>query len=266
MAEEHTATINFGMDIMSSSTTDFFITNNSVSAATFIDSGSTYVTRKLPKPKKKRGDKSDVNLQSQRLRLLSPVAVYRFIKKRFNIIERKRLSQRMERICQLMEDAKVVGQIALAEKIEERFGKLIREQELLACGIELAMKKTVLKRFMDASEKNIIKLTPLRNYARPIPKSVLKIVDGVKKKELFEELWVLHTDVNDDAVVKTREEKKDPILFGTIPESDSYYFVTDWVDELCDLTLDKLLERMGMNEDDVRMDDDVEQAFVNTIL
>jgi hypothetical protein len=38
------------------------------------------------------------------------------------------------------------------------------------------------------------------------------------------------------------EKKKDPILFGVIQNSRKLYFIGDWTDEFCDLTLDKMME------------------------
>jgi hypothetical protein len=47
--------------------------------------------------------------------------------------------------------------------------------------------------------------------------------------------------------ILTKEEKKraaDPILFGVINNSNKLYYIADWVDEYCDLTLDKLLDKI----------------------
>ena len=45
---------------------------------------------------------------------------------------------------------------------------------------------------------------------------------------------------------KEIEKAKDPILFGVIKESNKLFYVGDWIDEHCDLTLEKFLEVMEM--------------------
>lgn len=41
-----------------------------------------------------------------------------------------------------------------------------------------------------------------------------------------------------------QKAKKDPILFGVIRNSDKLYYIADWVDEYCDLTLEKMFETL----------------------
>lgn len=45
--------------------------------------------------------------------------------------------------------------------------------------------------------------------------------------------------------VGKKARAKDPILFGMIANSDKLYFVADWTDDYCDLTLDKMLKVIG---------------------
>ena len=58
----------------------------------------------------------------------------------------------------------------------------------------------------------------------------------------------MHYDPNKEASEMTEkevEDKKDPILFGLIQGSDKLYFVGDWIDDVCDLTFDELVEVLG---------------------
>jgi hypothetical protein len=60
---------------------------------------------------------------------------------------------------------------------------------------------------------------------------------------VFDNYVVLHYDPQANAYGMTQEEvrkKKDPILFGVIHSSNKLYFVGDWIDEVCDLTLEQL--------------------------
>ena len=38
------------------------------------------------------------------------------------------------------------------------------------------------------------------------------------------------------------EKKKDPILFGVIKNSTKLYFVADWKDDYCELTLEEMFK------------------------
>jgi len=44
---------------------------------------------------------------------------------------------------------------------------------------------------------------------------------------------------------KEKEKAKDPILFGVMKNSRNLYFIADWEDEYCDLTLSKMLNVLG---------------------
>lgn len=227
-----------------------------------------YSTQELvTRPRKKvRGLLDGQNSKDKRLKVLPPIVIYSFIKSRFKFLERQRLSDRLEKISKLMEDYLKVGQTALAEKIQDRFGHLLREQELLVCGYNKAISRKHVQQFIEASSKKIIKLTPLKNYVRVIPGSVLKKLEDVRNRKLFDDFFVLHTDPNDTSVAKTKEEKKDPILFGTIKENqETLYFIADWVDEHCDLTFDNLLDALDLHMKDVKLESDVEKAFIESL-
>lgn len=42
---------------------------------------------------------------------------------------------------------------------------------------------------------------------------------------------------NTELTKKEKEKKRDPILFGIIKHSRNFYYIGDWIDEYCDLTL-----------------------------
>lgn len=216
-------------------------------------------------PKKKKGDTSKANDPSKRLKVLPPVAIFHFVKKRFNLLEQKKLSARLERICQLLETAKACNQIALKDKINDKFGRFLREQEMIVCGFNQFIEKEDLQMFLDRCSTKIIKLTKLKNYIRIIPKNVRQRLEKAQKVKLFDEYLVLHTDPDDKSVEKTREEKKDPILFGVISESTRYYVVGDWIDEICDITMDKIMEALDLEKEETTLNEDVENALLKAL-
>ena len=70
-----------------------------------------------------------------------------------------------------------------------------------------------------------------------------------KTKNIFDEFYVIFTDYTGSEERKVEKERrdKDPILFGVFKNAtnvaDRFYFLGDWVDEYCDLTLDKMIEQ-----------------------
>ena len=62
-------------------------------------------------------------------------------------------------------------------------------------------------------------------------------------------MYVVFTDYThrEERRVEAVKREKDPILFGTFQDAatrtivERFYFIGDWVDEYCDLTLDKMV-------------------------
>lgn len=68
---------------------------------------------------------------------------------------------------------------------------------------------------------------------------------------MFTKFYVVFTDYTGKIERQVQEERrvKDPILFGTFQDTESktllerFYFIADWEDEYCDLTLGKMVEK-----------------------
>ncbi|MDU7184950.1 MAG: hypothetical protein E6294_02830, partial [Klebsiella sp.] len=68
-------------------------------------------------------------------------------------------------------------------------------------------------------------------------------------KDKFDEFFIVFTDYTGEKEREVKKERieKDPILFGaflneeTKVVADRFYFLGDWIDEYCDLTLDKMI-------------------------
>lgn len=92
----------------------------------------------------------------------------------------------------------------------------------------------------------------LERYPRVIPQKNAEFIQQAKK--YFDSIYILYTAKKEE--VEKEKIAKDPIAFGVVKykggndslprqtsvESNHMFFITDWVDEYCDLTLDKLVE------------------------
>lgn len=113
-----------------------------------------------------------------------------------------------------------------------------------------------VKFYMSQVDSNV-KLIELPLYEREIPDEVVSIVEKVKP--IFGDgLWVLYTDyaqtekekASQKEAVDRARRSRDPILFGvSYSEEDRtmnerYYVLADWIDEYCDLTMEKFMEEL----------------------
>ena len=108
--------------------------------------------------------------------------------------------------------------------------------------------KQVIDFYQKVKDDKNIKLTWIKNYIRPIPNSILDLKVSIDEKKFFDNYVILHYDPKGTGSAMTEKEKeraKDPILFGVVRSSRKLYFIADWKDEYCDLTLDVMFEKLG---------------------
>lgn len=144
-----------------------------------------------------------------------------------------------------MSDARLSGQTALLEQLEHGLNAFRQETQLFAIGLTEYLKEDDIIVFYKASPRGL-RLDYVKNFLRPIPKGILSTKQRCDGLGIFDNYVILHYDPNTKAYGKTKAEK-DPILFGTIEGKRRLYFVGDWVDEVCDLTLDQIADKLGVD-------------------
>jgi hypothetical protein len=146
-----------------------------------------------------------------------------------------------------MTNAKKAGQEALFEKLAAGINAFRMETQLVAMGLTKFVSEEDIVRFYKQSQRGL-RLDYVRNFARTIPETVVALKTRADELGIFDAYVVLHYDPNAKSFAETEKEKaarKDPILFGLMSGRRVLYFVGDWVDELCDLTLDQIAETLG---------------------
>ena len=104
-----------------------------------------------------------------------------------------------------------------------------------------------IEEYIDSIAKDVVKIIELENYEREIPDEIVRVIEAHKDK--FDHLYVLFTDYTGKVERQIEKERRsaDPILFGTLQDDntqtvvDRFYYLGDWEDEFCDLTLDKMV-------------------------
>lgn len=169
-----------------------------------------------------------------------------------------------------MQDAKDNGQQALLEILASRKDTLLRELKLLKDNkkIQYVDEKDVVNFFGKSNVGDkYLKLTWIKNYVRVIPTDVLEKKKKFDENESFDNYVILHFDKNNDSTEMTEKEKvkaKDPILFGLISGSRRLYFVGDWEDEYCDLTLDKFIKTLEQKKIKELNNASIKKEILNT--
>lgn len=145
--------------------------------------------------------------------------------------------------------ANVMGQQALVQKFKDLMDTIRGEAHLIAMGLKkYVTEKQVVEFYEQVGEDKNLKLTWVKNFNRIIPEDVYLIKKDVDERKIFDNYVVLHYDPQNNGEKLTKEEvekKKDPILFGVIKNSRKLYYIADWKDEYCDLTLEEMFNVLG---------------------
>ncbi len=147
--------------------------------------------------------------------------------------------------------AKASGQTALLESLGKNLVAVRAEAQLVAMGLGKYLEAATLEEFARKSDK-ALRLDWIQNFTRIIPDALLALKRAADERHIFDNYTVVHYDPQGKSWAKTEMEKKveverrrDPILFGVIDGRKRLYFVGDWVDEFCDLTLDQIADSLG---------------------
>ena len=169
------------------------------------------------------------------------------------------------------------GQYKSLEKIAFLMKCVDKEKELVKLGVNQYVFRDDIDEFLSRRdiEKSDIRLIELSDYPRRIPKDIQKKIK--ETKNIFSHMYVMFTDYTGNVTKNHMREKeikrkdKDPILFGTFQDlgqdsetffngdvfrrkvpvrllNDQFYVIGDWVDEYCDLTLDKFIALSGKDD------------------
>ena len=155
-------------------------------------------------------------------------------------------------------NAVTVGQTALVEDLLRGLVTNKYESVLFAEGLYYVVNEQQMVSFVKQCEKGI-KLEYIKNFTRPMPQDIVDKIAKINQLEVFDNYVVLYYDPDGKIYKETaREEakRKDPIIFGVIAGSEKLYYVADWVDEYCDLTLEAFIDAIGVKKNELHMDYD----------
>lgn len=178
---------------------------------------------------------------------ITPSQYFDFIKGAKNKITTEKLKESYNVFINLAEKYNKLGQTESLKKLCFLAETTIKEEKLIELGICTYVYKDTIEDYITNVADKTVKIIELSRYMREIPDELVDVIE--KSKTIFDELYVVFTDYTGKEERKVEKERrdKDPILFGVFKEdsfvADRFYFIGDWIDEYCDLTLDKMIEQ-----------------------
>lgn len=203
---------------------------------------------------------------------ITPTEYFENVKSLKNMLDDEKLKKMYENSITLFEKYKKTGQTSSMRKLIFYIETIQKEREILAAGIDTFVYTDDVSRFLEKVENKVVKIIELDKFPREIPDEIVDIID--KHGNKFDKLYVLFTDYTGETEKEIEKERrdKDPILFGAFEDKsndskyvvkDRLYYLGDWIDEYCDLTLQQIVEVMQKDNVDVirkiKMPDSIEE-------
>jgi len=156
-----------------------------------------------------------------------------------------------------------MGQVALADQLTAQIFNNKYESILKAEGFYYKITEEQLVSFVKKTEKGV-RLDYIKNFTRNIPDEVFDKKVKADSLFVFDNYCVLYYDPDLKSYKMTKEEeererrkKADPILFGMINGSRNLYYISDWIDNYCDLTLEEFIKVSGLDKKEISINEKI---------
>lgn len=188
---------------------------------------------------------------------LEPYEYYNYLKSKLETQEQEKLDNELKILFDTLQKCNMTGQVNLSKNIKFNIDCILKERTLLCLGIKEYIDKDTVQQFVDTIKpKNSIKIIELQRYPRDIPEKEAKLISIIKRKNIFDQFYIVFTDLTKNDY-KTDEERelvrrnRDPICFGMFEDNNIHkkfrrmYKICDWADDYCDLTFEKMIDKMN---------------------
>ena len=181
---------------------------------------------------------------------VTPAEYFENLKGKVKTMTDKDLKVLYNNALELSKKYVTTGQEKGLKKIMFHLQTIAKEKQLLDLGINKFVYKDDIEEYIEDIASNQVCIIELKNYEREVPDEIVESVE--KTRDIFDEFYVVFTDYTGKVSRQVQQERreKDPILFGAFldekefVQNDRFYFIGDWQDAYCDLTLDKLISEM----------------------
>lgn len=182
--------------------------------------------------------------------MISPYEYFNSLKNNIQEMNDEKLTQIYANAIKLAEAYNKTGQKKGLRKLVFHIKSIMKEKKVLDAGITKFVYRDDIEEYIENVASKQVVILDIGSYERMIPDEVISAMEKVK--DLFDEFYVVCTDYNGKLSKQIQQERreKDPILFGVFLDRDKqainerFYYIGDWIDEYCDLTLDKMVAEM----------------------
>ena len=192
----------------------------------------------------------DKDSNEQEKKIISPYEYFQNMKGKLQTMDDEKLEKVYKNAIYLAERYNKTGQTKGLRKLKFHIESIVKEKQILEAGINKFVYRSDIEEYIqDVADKQVV-ILDLKSYERNLPDEIIEALEKVK--DLFDEFYVICTDYTGEMSRKVQEERreKDPILFGAFLDreknaiNERFYYIGDWVDDYCDLTLDKMVAEM----------------------
>ena len=177
----------------------------------------------------------------------TPEQYFEIIKAKKQQITDTELVRIYDNCLDLLNKYRITGQTRGMKKLLFHMECIERERKIVALGVDTFIYRDDIEEYIDNIAKDVVKIIELEQYEREVPDEIVRVIEAVKGE--FDKLYVLFTDYTGKVERQVEKERRaaDPIIFGTFQNEasrsvvDRFYYLGDWEDEFCDLTLDKMV-------------------------
>lgn len=195
---------------------------------------------------------------------MTPSEYFSYVKEKKNHIEEEDLRQIYENALNMIKRYQITGQTKSIEKLKFLLDIIELEIPIVKAGYNQFVYRWDVEEYIDKISDDSVFIIEMKNYEREFPDEVIDKI--VKAKEVFgDNLYVIYTDYTKKTQRKVAKERRerDPILFGALVKNrvayDRFYYICDWEDEYCDLSLDKIVN----DWDKIHADDKESSSIVH---
>jgi hypothetical protein len=172
-------------------------------------------------------------------------------------IDDEKLDAFYNQCLSLVKKYKITGQKEALKRLIFYIDCVEKERKAIANGFTKYIQREDVSEYIDIVGDRVVKVIELERFERDIPDDVVEKI--AIAKDIFDELYVIYTDYTgkDEKKVEKQRREKDPIVIGIFLDkknrviNNRFYFIVDWVDEYCDLTLDRMIVEMKSNSKDM---------------
>jgi hypothetical protein len=154
------------------------------------------------------------------------------------------LLKRLEGYYKMLDNAESNGQTALFDELAQKIFINIYESVLASHGYTKYIQFGELEELQKKCTR-VLDIDYISDFGRVIPSKVCQKKKSVDELCVFDNYCILYYDPTETTSKKEAKAKRDPILFGLINHSDKLYYIDSWTDDLCDLTIETIADKLG---------------------